>query len=517
MTAAKGPLVLLILDGFGYSDSQEHNAIHNANSPTWDALVTERANTLIATSGMAVGLPEGQMGNSEVGHMTLGAGRVVYQNYTRINKAIADGDFFNNPSYTQAIDKAIAANGAVHIMGLLSPGGVHSHEAHLNSAIEMAAQRGAKEIYLHAFLDGRDVPPRSAEPSLKKTDELLRATGLGRIASISGRFFGLDRDNRWDRVQQAYDLMTLGKSNYRYDDPVKALEAAYARDEDDEFVKATVIASADEQAATINDGDCVLFMNFRPDRARQISRAFVDENFDGFEREARPALADFVMTTEYAADIPASCAFPPQNLVNSFGEVMAKQGKQQLRIAETEKYAHVTFFFSGGQEELFEGECRELIPSPDVETYDQQPEMSAPEVTEKLTAAIESGKYDVIICNYANCDQVGHTGDYEAAMKAVEVVDGCLAKVFASIDATGGEALVTADHGNVETMFDTVSGQKHTQHTTLPVPFVYYGARDLRLAEGGSLADVAPTMLALMGVEQPTEMDGNNLAILAAH
>ncbi|MBB6519866.1 2,3-bisphosphoglycerate-independent phosphoglycerate mutase [Pseudoteredinibacter isoporae] len=517
MTVAKGPLVLLILDGFGYSDSQEHNAIHNANSPTWDALVKERANTLIATSGMAVGLPDGQMGNSEVGHMTLGAGRVVYQNYTRINKAIADGDFFNNPSYTQAIDKTVANGGAVHIMGLLSPGGVHSHEAHMNAAIELAAQRGAKEIYLHAFLDGRDVPPRSAEPSLQASDTLLREKGLGRIASVSGRFFGMDRDNRWDRVQQAYDLMTLGKAEYRYADPINALQAAYARDEDDEFVKASVIADDQEQPATINDGDCLLFMNFRPDRARQITRAFVDDGFDGFEREARPALADFVMTTEYAADIPASCAFPPQNLVNSFGEIMAKQGKQQLRIAETEKYAHVTFFFSGGQEELFDGECRELIPSPDVETYDQKPEMSAPEVTEKLTAAIESGKYDVIICNYANCDQVGHTGDYHAAMKAVEVVDECLAKVFASIDASGGEALVTADHGNVETMFDTESGQKHTQHTTLPVPFVYYGQRDIRLAEGGSLADVAPTMLALMGIDQPSEMDGNNLAILAAH
>lgn len=517
MTAAKGPLVLLILDGFGYSDSQEHNAIHNANSPTWDALVQQQANTLIATSGMAVGLPEGQMGNSEVGHMTLGAGRVVYQNYTRINKAISDGDFFSNPSYTQAIDKTVAAGGAVHIMGLLSPGGVHSHENHVHAAIELAAQRGAKQVYVHAMLDGRDVPPRSAEPSLQKADALLRDKGLGRIASVSGRFFGMDRDNRWDRVQQAYDLMTLGKADYRYDDAAGALSAAYERGEDDEFVKASVIASQDEQATTINDGDCLLFMNFRPDRARQISRAFVDKDFDGFERTACPALTDFVMTTEYAASIPASCAFPPQNLVNSFGEVMALSGKRQLRIAETEKYAHVTFFFSGGQEELFDGECRELIPSPDVETYDQQPEMSAPEVTEKLKAAIESGKYDVIICNYANCDQVGHTGDYQAAMKAVEVVDGCLAQVFASVDAAGGEALVTADHGNVETMFDNKSGQKHTQHTTLPVPFVYYGQRDLRLAEGGSLADVAPTMLALMGVEQPAEMDGKSLAVMAAH
>ncbi|MCV6615430.1 MAG: 2,3-bisphosphoglycerate-independent phosphoglycerate mutase, partial [Cellvibrionaceae bacterium] len=359
MSAPKRPLLLLILDGFGHSDESKYNAINQAQTPVWDRLWQHCPSTLIGTSGMAVGLPEGQMGNSEVGHMTLGAGRVVYQNYTRINKAIADGDFYNNPVYCAAIDKAVNAGKAVHIMGLLSPGGVHSHEAHINAAIELAERRGAKQVYVHALLDGRDVPPRSAEPSLASTDKLLRDQGLGRIASVSGRFFGMDRDQRWERVQQAYDLMTQAKAEYRYADPLAALAAAYERGEDDEFVKASVIASDGEAPVAVEDGDCLLFMNFRPDRARQISRAFVEDDFDGFARSRRPALADFVMTTEYAADIKASCAFPPQNLLNSLGELLAKNNKRQLRIAETEKYAHVTFFFSGGQEALFEGESRE--------------------------------------------------------------------------------------------------------------------------------------------------------------
>ncbi|GAB3112705.1 2,3-bisphosphoglycerate-independent phosphoglycerate mutase [Aestuariicella hydrocarbonica] len=515
MTDAKKPLVLLVLDGFGYSESPKYNAIQAAKSPVWDRVWSERPHTLIGTSGMAVGLPEGQMGNSEVGHMTLGAGRVVYQNFTRINKAISDGDFFTNPVYVDAIDKASRHGKAVHILGLLSPGGVHSHDEHIKAAVELAAQRGAKEVYVHAFLDGRDVPPRSAEQPLTETEDKLRTLGVGRVASIIGRFYALDRDNRWERVQQAYDLLTAGKADYQAATPVEGLMAAYDRDENDEFVKATVIAAEGESPATINDGDAVLFMNFRPDRAREITRAFVDADFDGFPRSQHPALAAYVQTTEYAADIDAPIAFPPANLVNSFGDVMAKAGKQQLRIAETEKYAHVTFFFSGGQEETFPGEDRILIPSPNVETYDQQPEMSAPEVTKKLVEAIESGKYDAIICNYANCDQVGHTGDFDAAVKAVEAVDACLAEVFAALEKVGGEALVTADHGNVEQMFDDNSGQKHTQHTTLPVPFVYVGPRQLDLKSGGSLADVAPTMLALLGVEQPAEMTGQNLVELA--
>ncbi len=514
MTAAKKPLALIILDGYGYSENAKHNAISNANAPIMKELMEKGPKTLIGTSGLAVGLPEGQMGNSEVGHMTLGAGRVVYQNFTRINKAIADGDFFENETYCKAIDAAAKNGKAVHIMGCLSAGGVHSHQDHIFAMIKMAADRGAEKVYLHAFLDGRDCPPRSAEPSLKKAEALFTSLGKGRVASVIGRFYSLDRDNRWDRVEEAFNLMTLGEAKFTSKNSVDALKAAYERDENDEFVSATAITDSDESPATIENGDCMIFMNFRPDRARQITRAFVDPNFDGFERKKTPELSDFVMTTEYAADIDTSCAFPPEDLVNSFGEVLQNAGKKQLRIAETEKYAHVTFFFSGGQEALYEGEDRILVPSPKVETYDLKPEMSAHEVTDKLVEAIESGKYDAIICNYANCDQVGHTGIYEAAIKAVEVVDECLEKVFAALKKAGGEALVTADHGNVEEMYDETSGQPHTQHTTLPVPLLYVGDRATSLKDGGSLADIAPTMLAMMGVEQPSEMNGKILVSL---
>lgn len=510
-TSSKRPLVLIILDGFGYSDRIQYNAIRAANTPTWNQLWAHNPKTLIETSGLAVGLPEGQMGNSEVGHMTLGAGRVVYQSFTRVNKAISDGDFFTNAAYCNAIDKAVKAGKAVHVMGLLSPGGVHSHEDHILAMLELATQRGAKEIYLHAMLDGRDTPPRSAEASLKRAQAKFDELGTGRIASIIGRFYALDRDNRWDRVQAAYDLMTLGAAEFDADDAVSALHAAYARDENDEFVKPTVIVAEGQEVATVNDGDALIFMNFRPDRAREITRAFVDPDFDGFERELVPELADFVMTTEYAADIHVPCAFPPESMANSLGDYLAKLGKTQLRIAETEKYAHVTFFFSGGQEALYAGEERILVPSPKVATYDLAPAMSAAEVTEKLVAAIASDKFDVIICNYANCDQVGHSGVFEAAVKAVETIDGVLSTVLAALAKVDGEALITADHGNVEEMFDDVSGQVSTQHTTLPVPLVYAGSRQVALNSGGSLADVAPTMLALMGLKQPTEMTGKSL------
>ncbi|WP_461517379.1 2,3-bisphosphoglycerate-independent phosphoglycerate mutase [Porticoccus sp.] len=515
MTESKKTLLLLVLDGCGHSESHENNAIYTANTPVRDRLWDSCPRTFIDTAGLAVGLPEGQMGNSEVGHMTLGSGRVIYQSFTRINKAIKDGDFFTNPAYCNAIDKAVATNNAVHIMGLLSQGGVHSHEAHINAMIDMAAQRGAKEIYVHAFLDGRDTPPRSAQPSLQNTSSKLEALGLGRIASICGRFYAMDRDNRWDRVQAAYDLLTLGKAQHQAADPVSGLLAAYERGENDEFVLPTLIAAADQPAATIKDGDALLFMNFRPDRAREITRAFVDKAFDGFERAATPDLADFVMTTEYAADISAICAFPPENLHNSLGEYLGSLGKTQLRIAETEKYAHVTFFFNGGQETLFPGEERILISSPKVATYDLKPEMSAYELTENLVDAIESGKYDVIICNYANCDQVGHSGVFDAAVKAVEVVDQCLERVLNALDDNGGECLITADHGNVEQMYDPQSGQVHTQHTTLPVPLIYVGERTLTLAGDGSLADIAPTMLTLLNLPQPAEMTGHSLAILS--
>ena len=451
------------------------------------------------------------MGNSEVGHMTLGAGRVVYQNFTRINKAIAEGDFFTNPVYCDAIDKAVADDKAVHIMGLLSPGGVHSHEDHINAMLELAAQRGASKIYIHASLDGRDCPPRSAMPSLLKTQALCDKLGVGRIVSLIGRFYSMDRDNRWDRVEQAYRLMTEGEAMYQAADVGSGLEAAYAREENDEFVQATRIVGEGQQAIAIEDGDAVISMNFRPDRAREISHALVDDSFSGFDRAVVPALSSFVMTTEYEANLDVPCAYPPETLVNSLGEYLAKQNKQQLRIAETEKYAHVTFFFSGGRESLYAGEERVLIPSPEVSTYDQQPEMSAPQVTEKLVEAIGSGQFDTIICNFANCDQVGHTGDFDASVKAVEAVDGCLSQILDAVTVAGGELLITADHGNVEEMFDESSNQPHTQHTTLPVPLVYAGPRQINLNEGGSLADIAPTMLALMALPQPAEMTGRSL------
>ena len=511
MNTVKSPLVLLILDGFGYSDDTKYNAISSAVAPTWQKLWDNNPKTLIHTSGLAVGLPEGQMGNSEVGHMTLGAGRVVYQNFTRINKAIAEGDFFTNPEYCEAIDTAVANDKAIHIMGLLSPGGVHSHEDHINAMLEMAAQRGASKIYIHASLDGRDCPPRSAMPSLLKTQALCDKLGVGKIVSIIGRFYSMDRDNRWDRVEQAYKLMTEGQAAYQAADVSSALDAAYARDENDEFVQATSIVGDGQQAIAIEDGDAVISMNFRPDRAREISHALVDETFSGFDRSTVPALSSFVMTTEYEANLDVPCAFPPETLVNSLGEYLAKHKKQQLRIAETEKYAHVTFFFSGGRESLYAGEERILIPSPEVSTYDQQPEMSAPQVTEKLVEAIGSGQFDTIICNFANCDQVGHTGDFNASVKAVEAVDGCLSQIVEAITAVDGELLITADHGNVEEMFDESSNQPHTQHTTLPVPLVYSGPRHINLDRDGSLADIAPTMLALMALPQPAEMTGRSL------
>lgn len=511
MTDPRKPVVLIILDGFGYSETQKYNAIAHANTPVWSRLWQQNPRTLIDTSGMAVGLPEGQMGNSEVGHMTLGAGRVVYQNFTRINKAISDGDFFTNPVYLNAIDKAVKNHKAVHVLGLLSSGGVHSHEDHILAMLKLAAQRGAKKLYLHAMLDGRDTPPRSAESSLRKAQDLLAELGTGQIASVIGRFFALDRDKRWDRLQAAYELIVDGTAQYTATSAVDALLAAYDRGEDDEFVKATSVYPSGAAPVKIDDGDAVIFMNFRPDRARQISHAFVTPTFNGFVRKRIPALSAFVMTTEYEAGLNATCAYPPDDLANTFGEVVAKHHKTQLRIAETEKYAHVTFFFNGGREETFPGEDRILIPSPKVATYDLQPEMSAPEVTEKLVEAITSRRYDTIICNYANCDQVGHTGVFEAAVKAVEAVDACLGKVLAALESVGGEALITADHGNVEQMFDDATGQPHTQHTTLLVPLVYQGPRRVSLKDGGSLADMAPSLLCLLGIVPPAEMTGRNL------
>ena len=499
--------VLIVLDGWGHNDSPEHNAIYHAKSPTWDQLWQQQPHTLISGSGADVGLPDGQMGNSEVGHMTLGAGRIVWQNLSRINNAISDGTFFDNPAYIKAIDSAIETDRALHIMGLLSDGGVHSHSEHIQAIIEMAAQRGCRQVYLHAFLDGRDTAPRSAAQPLEAVEQLFAKTNSGAIASVIGRYYAMDRDSRWERIEKAYQLMVNGQSAYRADSASEALQMAYKRGEDDEFVDATLIGNA----PAISDGDSVIFMNFRSDRARQISRALTQNDFEGFQRSKVPNIQHFVMTTEYSDDIDADIAFDKATLKNNFGEYIANHNKRQLRIAETEKYAHVTFFFSGGQEQTFNGEERTLIASPSVATYDLQPQMSAPELTDKLVEAIESQQYDAIICNYANGDMVGHTGNFKAAVKAVEAVDGCLSRIIAAIDKTNSHCLITADHGNVEQMVDIHSGQALTSHTSEPVPLIYYGPESLQLKDGGTLADIAPTLLHLMRLSQPEEMTGQNL------
>ncbi|MBJ3815195.1 2,3-bisphosphoglycerate-independent phosphoglycerate mutase [Shimwellia pseudoproteus] len=514
MSVSKKPMVLVILDGYGYREDQQDNAILNAKTPVMDKLWATRPHSLINASGLEVGLPDGQMGNSEVGHVNLGAGRIVYQDLTRLDVEIKERAFFANPVLCGAVDQATAAGKAVHIMGLLSAGGVHSHEDHIMAMVELAAERGAEKIYLHAFLDGRDTPPRSAEASLKKFEEKFAQLGKGRVASIVGRYFAMDRDNRWDRVEQAYDLMTMAKGEFQADSAVAGLQAAYARDENDEFVKATVIRAAGQADAAMEDGDTLIFMNFRADRAREITRAFVNADFDGFSRKKVVKLGNFVMLTEYAADIKTVCAYPPASLANTFGEWMAKHDKTQLRISETEKYAHVTFFFNGGVEAPFPGEDRILINSPKVATYDMQPEMSSAELTSKLVGAIESGKYDAIICNYPNGDMVGHTGDYNAAVAAVEALDHCVEQVTNAVTAVGGQLLITADHGNAEQMRDPATGQAHTAHTSLPVPLIYVGDKPLQAVEGGKLSDLAPTMLSLMGMEIPQEMTGKPLFIV---
>jgi 2,3-bisphosphoglycerate-independent phosphoglycerate mutase len=507
----KKTALLLILDGWGYREQTSSNAIHSANSPVWDSLWSEKPHTLIDTSGKSVGLPPGQMGNSEVGHMNLGAGRVVYQSLTRIDKDIEDETFFSNPALNAAIEKAVTADSALHIFGLMSPGGIHSHEDQIIAMIELAIRNGAPRIFLHAFLDGRDTPPRSALPSLLRAEKTLIGSEKGRVASVCGRFFAMDRDNRWDRVQPAYDMLTQSKAEFRYDNVTAAVEAAYSRDEDDEFVQASLVGSKTDISAKITDDDVVVFMNFRADRARELSHAFLDDKFDGFIRNARPKLSDFVTLTEYAANLPASCAYPPIALKNVLGEYLADQNKTQLRIAETEKYAHVTFFFNGGREAPFKNEERCLIPSPDVKTYDLMPEMSAFELTDKLVAAIRSRKYDAIICNYANGDMVGHTGDFDAAVKAVEAIDKCLGQILTVVEESGAELLITADHGNVEQMLDEETNQPLTSHTSGPVPLVYVGSSGRQFLSGGSLSDLAPTLLSLLDMEIPSEMTGKVL------
>lgn len=500
----KKPLILMILDGFGIAP-EKGNAIKAAKKPNIDKLFAENPVTQIGASGMDVGLPDGQMGNSEVGHTNMGAGRIVYQELTRITKTINEDKLKENEAIVNAMDKALENGTALHLMGLLSSGGVHSHITHLYGILELAKKKGLENVYIHTFLDGRDVPPSSAAEFM---DELLAKTkeiGVGKVATVSGRYYAMDRDNNWDRVEKTYAAMVYGEGE-KADCPVCAVKNSYDKGVTDEFVVPVVV----EGGAQVKPNDSIIFFNFRPDRAREITRTFVDPEFKGFERKNGFFPVNFVCMTQYDATMPnVDVAFKPQALKNTLGEYVSNKGMTQLRIAETEKYAHVTFFFNGGVEKQYEGEDRILVKSPAVATYDLQPEMSAYEVTDKLVPAIESGKYDMIILNYANCDMVGHTGVFEAAVKAVEAVDTCVGRVVEAIKKMGGVALITADHGNADKMVDA-DGSPFTAHTTNPVPFCVVGY-DCQLREGGRLADIAPTMLQIMGLEQPAEMDGVSL------
>lgn len=506
------PLVLLILDGWGHREEKQDNALAQAHLPNWDALLKAAPHTLIHTEGRHVGLPDGQMGNSEVGHMNLGAGRIVYQELTRIDAAIEDGSFFDNPELRAACAAARDGDATLHVFGLLSPGGVHSHESHIVAMLELAHRENVPRVAVHAFLDGRDMPPRSARPSLELLQETCQRLGNTRIATVSGRYYAMDRDNRWDRVRRAWDAIVEGRAEHVADDALAALDQAYARGENDEFVAPTVIASGEQHGAPVRNGDAIVYMNFRADRARQLTAAFVAPDFDGFDAP-RPKLSRFVCLTQYDARLPASVAFAPQDLRQTLGEVLEQNQLRQLRIAETEKYAHVTFFFSGGREDPYSGETRIMVPSPNVATYDLQPEMSCPEVTRRLVEAIGSGQIDVAICNIANPDMVGHSGDLGAAVKAVEAVDVAIGAVTQAVRDAGGALLVTADHGNVEMMRDPITGEPHTSHTAGPVPLVYLGPRPATLRQGGSLRDIAPTMLDLLDLPKPPEMTGQSLLV----
>ncbi|WP_019894739.1 2,3-bisphosphoglycerate-independent phosphoglycerate mutase [Hydrogenovibrio halophilus] len=507
------PTGLIILDGWGHREETQHNAIAQAHTPNWDRLYQNYPHTLIKTSGEAVGLPDGQMGNSEVGHMNLGAGRVVYQELTRIQKDIDDGRFFQNNALLKAVDAAIDRGKRVHILGLLSDGGVHSHINHIKASIKLAHDRGAK-VLVHAFTDGRDTSPHSAIGYIEELEAFMKELGGGRIASITGRYFALDRDNRWDRVKKAYDVITCGEAEQKSTSAAKAVEAAYERGETDEFIPATAIMRKNGKTFKVKEGDSLIFMNFRSDRARQLTQAFIDDDFGDFHRCKTPVLSAFVTLTEYKKSFEkfgALVAYRPNKLRNTFGEFIASQNLKQLRIAETEKYAHVTFFFNGGVEAPNKDEDRVLINSPKVATYDLQPEMSLPELTEKLIAAIESDQYDTFICNIANPDMVGHSGDFDACVKAAEAVDEGIGKILKALEAAGGQAIVTADHGNMEMLFDESTGKALTSHTTLPVPLVYFSQESGQLREGGALCDVIPTLLDMMHLPQPEEMTGKSL------
>ncbi len=509
------PMLLIILDGWGYSENIVYNAIYSANKPNWERIWVEQLHTLIDASGTAVGLPGSQMGNSEVGHMNIGSGRIVDQEFSRITRALKDGSFFENQTLIQPFKKAAANNKAVHILGLLSPGGVHSHQDHIFALMKLAAQYSVEKIYLHAFLDGRDTPPKSAAEYLHATHLKMRELGRGRFASIIGRYYAMDRNKRWDRTQVAYDLISQGKAEFRTDDVFIAVDMAYARGETDEFIKPTAITKAGEPPVQVEDGDVIVFANYRADRARQLARAFTKPDFRSFPRERFPKLEAFISLTEYKANYEFPVAFPPEHLKNVFGEYIASLGLKQLRIAETEKYAHVTFFFNGGEERVFAGEDRILIPSPHVSTYDRKPEMSAFEITDKLIEAIESKKYDAIICNYANADMVGHTGNFQAAIQAVQAIDKCLGKVIEATKKVSGEIIITADHGNAEQMraytTEKIKSQAHTAHTSNLVPMIYIGRPAEFIHDEGILSDIAPTMLYLMGLDIPDEMTGSSL------
>ncbi len=505
------PLTLIILDGFGCRQNKEANAIAAAHKPTLDALIANYPNTEISGSGRCVGLPHGQMGNSEVGHLNIGAGRIVQQDLSRIETDIEDGVFFENPVLKAAIEKAKANHRAVHVMGLLSPGGVHSHESHLFAITDFCARLGVNALYFHAFLDGRDTPPKSAMASIQALEKRCLTAGCGKIASLIGRYYAMDRDNRWDRVEQAYALLTEGRATATAATAEEGLMQAYNRGETDEFVQATSIHAPNAAPVTIQDGDVVIFMNFRADRARELTQAFITPTFTHFSRPHRLSLGEFVCLSQFDADFKAPIAYPPTSLNHLFGGVISEAGMKQLRIAETEKYAHVTFFFNGGVETPYPNEDRLLIPSPKVATYDLQPEMSAPALTDALVNAINAQTYDVIVCNYANADMVGHTGDFAAAVKAIETLDTCLGRIVTALQAVGGEAIITADHGNAEQMFDPATQQPHTAHTSDPVPFIYIGRPASIIKENGKLSDIAPTLLTLLGLPIPKEMTGQSL------
>jgi len=510
------PLILIILDGWGHTDNTVYNAIYSAKKPVWEKLWLECPRTLIQASGTDVGLPSQQMGNSEVGHMTIGSGRLVDQEFSRITRAIEDGSFFRNEILNSAFNRVTQNNKAVHILGLLSPGGVHSHQEHIFKLMELATQFGVENIYLHAFLDGRDTPPKSAEENIFLAQLKMKELGRGRFASIIGRFYAMDRNKHWDRTKHAYDLISQGKAEYRSEDPFIAVDMAYARGETDEFVSATAITKHGEPPVQVEDGDVIVFANYRADRARQLARAFTKEDFQSFPRENIPRLDTFISLTEYKYSYEFPVAFTPKSLDNVFGQYISELGLKQLRIAETEKYAHVTFFFNGGEEQAFDGEDRILVPSPHVRTYNMEPKMSAFEITDKLVEAIQSDKYDAIICNYANADMVGHSGDFQATIKAIETIDICLGKVVEAAEKINAEILITSDHGNAEQMkayaTEKIKSDQHTAHTTNLVPLVYIG-RDAEIISGlsGSLSDIAPTMLYLMGLEVPQEMTGKPL------